>query len=94
MKQQEVVSDEKAPFGEFSSFSKETILVVLDLIDHFLSLAEGDSPIFFAAEAICEPENLSQLISLSVEASEEIQFRTHRVLQTILRLDVPVEVLN
>lgn len=67
---------------------------MIDILDHYLALAEGDSAIYFAAETICEPQNLSLLIQLSVEGSYQVQFKAHKILQNILRFDVPVQVLN
>lgn len=67
---------------------------MVDILDHYMALAEGDSPIHFAAEMVCQPKNLSLIIQLSVEGTCKVQFRAHRILQSILRLNLPVSVLD
>lgn len=67
----------------------------MDIFDHYLTFAEGaTSPIFFVSEKIGQPQNLKLLIRLSVEGQPDIQFKAHRLLQNVLRCNLPLKVLN
>lgn len=67
----------------------------MEALDNYLSLSYGYPALTISiAEKICQPSNLAILIRVSVCDSPNISFMAHRILQDILRFDVPVDVLN
>ena len=76
-------------------YSVYSMIALMDIFDYYLSLSEGaTSPIFFVSEKIGQPQNLKILIRLSVEGDPWIQFLAHRILQNVLRCNLPIKVLH
>ena len=77
------------------SYNETALIKLIEILDTYLSLSEAFTARTFAiTEKVCNPVNLSVLIRMSVEATPNTQFLAHRLLQSVLRFDLPVEVLN
>lgn len=77
------------------SYSYISVMKLLMIYDTYASLAEGfRANTFFMMEKISHPEHLAMLIRMSVQPEPNVQFIAHRILQSILKFDVPAIVLN
>ena len=85
-------SDNKASQGKYDEVA---LFKLMEALDNYLSLSYGYPALTISiAEKICQPSNLAILIRVSVCDSPNISFMAHRILQDILRFDVPVDILN
>ena len=75
-------------------YTEASLYRILQVLDQILSLATVGSEGFQVIARLTEPDNLKSLIELSVEASMQNQFLIQRMLQSILKLDLPQEVLD
>ena len=70
-----------SPFDAVRDYSDISLFKLMELLDTYLTLSSGyTSKDFAIAEKVCQPDFLSILIRLSVEASSNIQFMAHRAL--------------
>ena len=76
-------------------YSYISVMKLMMIYDSYASLAEGfRANTFFMMEKISHPEHLATLIKMSVQPEPNVQFIAHRILQSILKFDVPAIVLN
>ena len=71
------------------------LIKLIDILDTYLSLSQKYiSHTYAIVDYVSNPKNLQLLIRLSVDTSPNIQLLAHRLLQNLLKFDLPIEVLD
>ena len=75
-------------------FSENTIFKLLAILEYMISLTESVPPLLQYMQSVFLPENLQYLIRLVVESKPKTQQLALRVLQNLLKFDLPAQVYN
>jgi len=75
-------------------YTETSLFRIVALLDQLITLSSVSAEGYSIAQKFFDPENLRQIIELSVETTTQNQILIQKILQHIMRLGLPQEILD
>ena len=75
-------------------FTETSLFRIIKQLDLLATLSGDSEESYQIVQRFSDPSNLKNIIELTVEASPQNQIVVQRILQQILRLDLPQQILD